>query len=243
MPSKSSLFFPAGDARIGTEIGFRQDGAIVVANDKEGCFLYGPYVDLPKGKYRANVIFSERSIFKGEILVDVCADLGKIILKSGACNLAQARRNAGQLPFDFSLDEPTPQCEVRLYCSRGVSATVTGVEIVRLDPDVTWGRMSTHGSRPHHDPELATAPDVVGDDVFRPAAKSTFETQVLERLERLERLAHGGHATYVGNNRVLAKVVVSNACRRQTTDAACRDPRRSRTLSDQIFRIGHPTWR
>jgi len=33
---------------------------------------------------------------------------------------------------------------------------------------------------------------------------------VKARLERLERLAHGGHATYVGNNRVLAKTVIAD---------------------------------
>src|SRR5579872_1396640 len=34
--------------------------------------------------------------------------------------------------------------------------------------------------------------------------------QIIGRLTRLEKLAHGGRATYVGNNRVLTKVVIGD---------------------------------
>lgn len=207
MPSKHSLFFPADDARIVTQVGLRRDDAIVVTKDKEGCVIHGPYIDLPKGKYRANIYFSEDTIFKGDISTDVCADLGGRVLKSAAFNLAQAARNDGQLGFEFSLDDPAPQCEVRLYCARGVSARVTGVEIVRLDPDAAWMHMSASGFRRHGAP----SPAPLGDgDPASGLARRSFEAQVLERLERLERLSHGGQATYLGNNRVLAKVAIGD---------------------------------
>jgi FkbM family methyltransferase len=198
MSSEHSLFFSARDTRIGTEIGSRQDDAIVVAGDKEGYAVFGPYIDLPRGNYRANVFFQTNTPLTGDVNMDIYTGPVDKIIVSSRFNLATQKQPC--IGVEFALPDATPRCEVRVYSEKGASANVTGVEILRLDPDAAWAQIRAMASRLKR---MARN----GRDAWDAGARTRWEASVIQRLDRLESLCRG-QASFVGNNRVLAKVVV-----------------------------------
>ena len=62
--------------------------------------------------------------------MDVCANVGRRVIESATFDLAALPRCGHHVGFTFFIDFAAPQCEVRLHCPAGASATITGVEIV-----------------------------------------------------------------------------------------------------------------
>ncbi len=165
-----ALLFQADDPRLRTTVGVRDGETIVLSNSAAGIGLYGPYVDLPSGRYRARIRFAEAHETAGSVTMDVCEEAATKIISAAEFDLSNLAPGKREIELAFSLDRAASLCEVRLFCAAAVSATITRIEILFLD----------------------------------------FEASLVGWLDRLERLTHGGRATYVGNNRILARLVVGD---------------------------------
>lgn len=183
MQPASAYFFRASDGRIGARPGARYGDRIRVCEDDEGCVVYGPYVTLPKGLYRAIIALTDRTRPSGELTIDVCARLGEQVFARSVVDLSRADPDDLRIHCDFTLEQETSRCEVRLHCLRGVSAEVASIEIAPLD----HGQGRAEGS----------AASVI---------RANLDAQIFDRLDHLERLSRGGRAVYLGNNRILATV-------------------------------------
>jgi FkbM family methyltransferase len=179
-----ALRFSPDESSLGTLIGKRTAGAIVIDRCDKGAALYGPYIGLRAGDYLASVRLDGQKKLAGSALMDVVYARGEATVASAELDLREAAGGRAVLELPFTLGHAVPDIEVRLQCLQQVSATILGVELTRLDP-LTGNPGSS----------------------LSPAATTT---DLGRRLDELELLCRGG-ATYVGNNRVLVKVVVGDA--------------------------------
>ncbi|MBV8910348.1 MAG: FkbM family methyltransferase [Gammaproteobacteria bacterium] len=179
-----ALKFSARESCIHTNVGSKAQDRIVVENCHKGTALYGPYVSLGAGDYVATVYFDAEGSLTGDVLMDICASgAGRIVsAKFDLEEVAQRSRNVG---LRFSLAQGVTALEIRLFCLKHVSATITAVELTRGE-------------------------QLVGD-VGSLLSSGLATLDLGSRLDRLELLCRGGSATYVGNNRVLAKVVIGSS--------------------------------
>jgi FkbM family methyltransferase len=176
--SKPAVLF-GGGGQLFSEIGTIADGRIVISKSRAGAGVFGPFIDLPYGRYQASIHFAADHEASGTVVMDVCTDFGHRILRSERFDLASLPKRQRRIRFAFLADTVAMNCEVRLHCSAGTSAAITGIEI------------AAPGSARLLEAQLL-------------AALHRLST----RLERLERISRGGQATYVGKNRVLAKAVI-----------------------------------
>jgi hypothetical protein len=77
-----------------------------------GCGLFGPYVDLPAGRCIARITFEGPS--EGRVIMDMSAEVGKIVLASRVVDLGALEGHTVELPA--ILPRPLSACEVRLHC-------------------------------------------------------------------------------------------------------------------------------
>ena len=118
--------FSGGDRHLQTNTGTRQADAIVFANAASGTGLFGPYIDLPPGRYRARILFQPGAPRDGRASADV-------VCGGGGTKLAEGSIGAGDATaLDFTARGDITGVEVRLFTRRGFTATVTGVEITVL---------------------------------------------------------------------------------------------------------------
>ena len=96
-----------------TAIGVREPGVILIP-PVGGTALYGPYIDLPAGRYAAVIRFDPSKLYDGEARMDVIAEMRE--------TLAEQRITADQIRADdnmrarleFLCPRPSPAVEVRL---------------------------------------------------------------------------------------------------------------------------------
>jgi len=180
-----TLRFSAAESMVCTMAGVKIDG-MIVTNGSAGVALYGPYVTLPAGKYRARILFAEHRPLFGPFYMDICSAYG---LKTHVSKTIEQGHGhsltAPDFVCDFTLAESEPDCELRLHCEQGSTATIAGVEF-ELSSSTAFNFEA---------------------EARRPDAS---HAEIIARLDRLERLSHGGKATYVGHNRVLSKINVGD---------------------------------
>lgn len=112
------------------------DGSIAAVSGKEGHVFYGPYLELPPGRYSVRMIFAaeppeDEADDPGMILEAVWG--GKVI---ASFPLDEASLEAGivALPFELPKEgaDEDPRLEIRVY-SRGRSPLViTSIDVRRL---------------------------------------------------------------------------------------------------------------
>jgi hypothetical protein len=120
--------FPAMGGQIKTMFGRidRDTIAIDAVNPMTG--LFGPYVDLPPGRYLARMWFSGE--VRGAGKLDVAADIGRSVLAEAAVDETAARRGCAEI--GWTMHSPCDGLEVRLHCNGGFSGRVRLLEIERV---------------------------------------------------------------------------------------------------------------
>jgi hypothetical protein len=132
-----TLYLPANDSRIRTQVGSKHEEGIVIRDCPDGSAIYGPYIDLPRGQYKASVDFAEDKSAFGKAVVDICWDLGKKNIKSLDFDLSHIMRGQRRVCIEFVLENAVSQLEVRLLCAAGCWVTITGIEILFCDLDAS----------------------------------------------------------------------------------------------------------
>lgn len=134
------ISFVATDPRIHTQIGEPSGTAMRLAAEHAAIGLYGPYVELPAGSYRAVLVFEEDNPQHGKALMEVTTDFGeRVVGQNVVCFEAGPLSDAAVY---FTLAGNTENVEVRLHCDAGFVANVQRIEIWPLD-----GLLPSSGTR------------------------------------------------------------------------------------------------
>jgi SAM-dependent methyltransferase len=127
--------FAASDPRLQTHVGVRRDGAIVLERAQKGTGLFGPYVDLPAGRYVARLALRPHTVLRGRATIDVVCDTGNTRLADARIDAHERGEQYESPTIIFGSDAPMAGVEVRLMCDAGFSATVESMEIRPVAPD------------------------------------------------------------------------------------------------------------
>jgi hypothetical protein len=123
------LQYLADNPRLYTEVGSKQRNLILLDRCVAGCGFYGPYVNLPRGRYFASVRFAAGDRLEGRGVIDVCSGSAAQIIISAPFDLGKLNRGAKEIGIAFDLPHAATQCQVRLQCAVGVSARIECLEI------------------------------------------------------------------------------------------------------------------
>ncbi|HEY5048394.1 MAG TPA: class I SAM-dependent methyltransferase [Rhizomicrobium sp.] len=130
--SEAVFRFLAGDSDLQTQVGDRRDDVIVLDRVAKGTGLYGPYVDIPAGRYIGRIKFLNGSVTSGHAMMDIACRNGQKQLASGSLDKLILVERPFVAELIFASDAEMNGVEVRLFCERGFSAIVDSVEIVPL---------------------------------------------------------------------------------------------------------------
>lgn len=126
-PLRSEIFIPASDPRVCSLIGRRADGCITSdGNGTTGYLVYGPYITLAAGAWRARIRLSGE-VSRGWAKMDVCNSRNNEIF--AAIEFILDHRREPALELDFTLPAARPDIEVRLLCDGDAAVSVTAVEL------------------------------------------------------------------------------------------------------------------
>jgi hypothetical protein len=95
----------------------------------KGAALYGPYVDLPAGRYEAAIRFDPNMPCCGGAMMDVCAGVGAERLAEHWVSADQILSGDMSARLAFSCPHPSHAVEVRLLVDGEFSAAIVSVEI------------------------------------------------------------------------------------------------------------------
>jgi hypothetical protein len=121
--------FGGNDARILLANSTRRNGAIHIDVEDIGMAIYGPYVPLQSGTYRAVLKFVRDTPCKGEAIMDVCAGVGACVLGTKVL-LTNELAADGEVTIEFSLTNSITDLEVRLSSGGGFVGDIDSVRIV-----------------------------------------------------------------------------------------------------------------
>jgi SAM-dependent methyltransferase len=119
--------YPASAPEIRTEIGKLYDHRLILDGTRRGTGIFGPYVDLPAGRYGASIIFAPAIAAFGEALMDIAANGGSVRLAKQKLRFSGEIGASAHLQFEILPENRS--IEVRLICERGFRAAIDCVEI------------------------------------------------------------------------------------------------------------------
>ena len=114
-----------------TRDGQRREGQLVFDRAGRGHQLWGPYGELPAGRYRAILSLEGKS--SGKITLDACVAVGQTVLATRDVRLGLFGGAPESLTLDFELVEDTGGLEVRLRVHDRFTGTISRLEIQPLD--------------------------------------------------------------------------------------------------------------
>jgi hypothetical protein len=127
--SDAALLYLGSNPRLYTTIGAKRGDQIRLENCRPGCGLYGPYVNLPSGRYYALVRFAAGHPRCGRGIIDVCTGTDAQVVISAPFNLNKLAPRSHEIGIAFQLDRAASQCQVRLHCNTNVTAIIEQLEI------------------------------------------------------------------------------------------------------------------
>jgi protein-L-isoaspartate O-methyltransferase len=113
-----------------TRDGQRREGRLVFDKAPRGHQLWGPYIDLPAGRYHASIFLEGKS--SGKITMDVCAAAGQTVLASRGIRLGLFGSTPEAIMLDFVLPVDMGRIEVRLRAHDRFTAIIDRLEIEAL---------------------------------------------------------------------------------------------------------------
>src|SRR5215472_2229104 len=121
--------FGGDDARILLANSTRENGAIHIDADDIGMAIYGPYVPLQSGTYRAILKFLRDTPREGIAIMDVCARVGACVLGKKILSTNQLAAD-GEVSIEFFLTNPVTDLEVRVSSAGGFVGRIDSIRIV-----------------------------------------------------------------------------------------------------------------
>ena len=121
--------FGGDDARILLANSTRKNGSIHIDADDIGMAIYGPYVPLQSGTYRAILKFLRDTPREGIAIMDVCARVGACVLGKKILSTNQLAAD-GEVSIEFFLTNPVTDLEVRVSSGGGFVGRIDSIRIV-----------------------------------------------------------------------------------------------------------------
>ena len=131
------LRYQGDNPRLYTTVGVKRGSKIILEGCSVGCGVYGPYVNLPRGRYYACMRLAADDQPSGSVIIDVCRNMDALVIASVPFDLSRLSKGAKHIGIGFDLHQPVSQCQVRLHCAAGVSATIESLEIEFREVDAT----------------------------------------------------------------------------------------------------------
>jgi len=127
----SRTFF-GSDPMIRTQIGVKSNDGSMVSDGSTGYLIYGPYINLPSGKYVVALLFSDAASLSGKGRIDVACRDGAAILFAQNVDLKDFRKSA-KIQINFENAAKESDVEIRLYCYGKAVAKVAAVKIDKIE--------------------------------------------------------------------------------------------------------------
>lgn len=128
------IVIPADDPRLRSQIGAVNGSALDVeapAGSADYFAVFGPYIDMPRGKFRAQLSVDTRSRpKKGGVVFDICRSSGTDVLGSKVCDDREIA--SGTLTLDFNLPERVEGLEARLRVPAGYAGSISQLSFTLL---------------------------------------------------------------------------------------------------------------
>jgi|SRR5579859_1658561 len=141
-----TMTFAGGDRRLCSQTGEAVGDALVISapgSASERHFgVYGPYVTLPRGHYRARITLADAFSFPDEVVMDVCHSGGTVVASRTFTPLDPV------LACEFELAQTFEFLEVRLNLAFGSSCSVRELAIEAI-PLTRVPRQTAAGARPN----------------------------------------------------------------------------------------------
>jgi hypothetical protein len=113
--------------KLATSIGKRNKSGGFVAEGDSGFLVFGPYIELPRGNYRAVFSIDSAAPTCGTVDLDISVNFGTEVLTSRRLDLSQSIPMTFEI--DFSLAQQVKGLEARINCMAGSHLTVTELRI------------------------------------------------------------------------------------------------------------------
>jgi SAM-dependent methyltransferase len=136
-PAALPWHFAAADNRLGSITGERSGSSLVFTDAEAGPALFGLYVPLPQGSYRARIYLQPDAPRAGGGDMQVCAEGATKILANAPVDTATLSAEAAYFELPFTLDQPYDDLEVRFLNAKGFRARMTAVEILEGQGNAT----------------------------------------------------------------------------------------------------------
>jgi FkbM family methyltransferase len=124
------------DARVNTQVGEKTSATGLISTSKPGWLMFGPYLRLDPGKYRA-VIFGKLMAGSGEsVRFDVAHSKGEKILAQIETKDIEIRPSGGNdilATMEFSLVSPVEDLEVRAHVGSKTSVAITHYQLSPIE--------------------------------------------------------------------------------------------------------------
>ena len=124
--SESGGSYSTASGQLFTIIGSKNVEGAIVGSGQQGYLVFGPYIKLPRGKYRAYYVL-ERSKTNGVVEIDVSIANGNAVVAEKMINLRNLTND--ELSIDFELKDLAEGLEVRVSCQKGACLTVSKLVI------------------------------------------------------------------------------------------------------------------
>jgi len=130
----STWRFPASDPRIQTQTGQKMPNKTIVATGVAGFLMYGPYLNLPAGRYvaKTRLGITADGVLRGSCRYEAAYNGGQTIPTMMTIDLDQIDRQAPVIALDFTLPEEQHDLEIRLWCNQSTALAIIELEIVCL---------------------------------------------------------------------------------------------------------------
>ncbi|MGN6209309.1 SAM-dependent methyltransferase [Asticcacaulis sp.] len=127
----SPSLYSGDDPALQTRDGQKVDGRLTFDRAGRGHQLWGPYADLPAGRYRATLFLEGKPA--GKITLDACVETGQVVLASRTIRMGLFGASPEKLALDFELTEDTAGLEVRLRVHDRFTGMISRLEIRAVD--------------------------------------------------------------------------------------------------------------
>ena len=112
----------------------RMENNAIYSTGRQGHLLYGPYVTLPRGKYKVTFYSELLSPSKNSrVVLDVVSSKEKKIHSQKILHVSNKSKRYWVKSLKFSLDEKTDHIEFRIYTDSKINMKIYRVRLVRSD--------------------------------------------------------------------------------------------------------------